>query len=164
MLRVLRHPRMPAPRAQEIIRPRRPVTTHNVDHTLRPSQPRHQIMQQVELPRIIGLLILRPAIAQEVIQLLHRPRNVGIPNAIHHIQRLARVQMMQFQLIFRAILRHLGHIHRQHPRCQQRSMSQRNRRPQPGPRTDPWTARRHRLASKHQQPQRNPHPNPPARR
>ena len=56
-------------------------------------------MQQVKLLRIVVAHSLGPMVAQKVVQLLERRRKIGIPNAIHHVDIFARVQMVQPQMV-----------------------------------------------------------------
>ena len=52
-------------------------------------------MQEIKFLRIVVADSLGPVVAQKIVQLLKRSRNIRIADPVHHVDVLARVQVMQ---------------------------------------------------------------------
>ncbi len=102
VLAVLSHAARSPSLPQKRIAPRRPVPTDNIDHPVRPPKLRHQRMQYVELLRIVATHVLSPMVAQKMVQLVERRRDIRIPHPIDHIDALAGMQMVQPQMVLLA--------------------------------------------------------------
>ncbi len=86
--------------AQEIIAPRRPVSTDNVDLGVWSANRRGYISQNVKDVRIIMLHISGAMIAQKVIKLRFRLRQITLAATIHNIDSLPSVRVIKPQAMF----------------------------------------------------------------
>ena len=100
--------------AQVVIAPRSAVTADNVDGAIGMAEAAHQIVQQVELFQVVIFHVPGTMIAQKMIELRYRIRQITIADAIHHIDVLSGVQMVEPEsiLLGRCGCSSVGSVHR----------------------------------------------------
>ena len=64
-------------------------------------------------------------VAEEVVQLRHRRRDVGIADTVDHVERLTGMQVVQLQLIPLAVFGQQQIVNRKRPRHQQHAWHER---------------------------------------
>lgn len=79
--------------SEVVIAPRSAIAADNVDRAVWMAEAGHQIVQQIELFHIVIFDIPGAVIAQEMIELRHRIRQVAIANAVHNIDVLPCMKM-----------------------------------------------------------------------
>jgi hypothetical protein len=80
---------------QKLITPRRAVSTDNIHLGIWLAEFRRQVVDQVEDTGIIMMDITGPVIAQIVIELLERFRDVLITPTVHDIDSITRMGMVE---------------------------------------------------------------------
>ena len=93
MLTVKRHSM--AVLAKIVITPRSAIPANNVNLTVRTAQSGQQVMQQVELPDVIVLHIIRAVVAEEMIKCSYTVRKILITYSVEDIQVFASMKVIK---------------------------------------------------------------------
>ena len=88
------------PRAKEFVAPRRAVAANNIDLRVRMAHGRGQVRQNVEHMRIVMLHVAGTMVAQKMIQLRFRSRQILIAAPVNNVNALAGVRMVKPKMVF----------------------------------------------------------------
>ncbi len=86
-------------RTKPLIAPRSPVTTHDIDFSVRTTQRSRQIVKQIEDSRIVFAHVAGPVIAEKAVELGKSGGIIAVAVAIDNVEPLASVGMEEMKAI-----------------------------------------------------------------